>query len=781
MSVEPNFGIELVDKKNSWINFGLGDHKVGKITGKTIITRAPNREPTINWENLSLEEIKVLEKYVKSRVDPPYRNITYFPTNSARAHFLADWGPQENPIKIIWKVDKQIYTSIRAKRHFSNGCDTQNEIDTNFKIPDPEAHGIIPIFDFREPEGKMGALYAEKFYSGFKSLDEIVLSASTRLEPIEWESYAEQLLHSANHYVENGYFHNDHKPSNHLIKKYTSNGKKKVKLWITDTASGSKTNCSLDKLYWTAGGHMVMDPLLLKEFNSQDKYYQVDSEIFELGVSMLYAGIGQYAWEFDQDLYHAKTISLPETKLEEKLTSIKSGLSKFIKFFGKEENPERNLVNEDSGRFDIDKKLYHKHLNKALRKLPSDLKRFRPVLRKMLTLDESKRYQSMDELIADFEKYQKKTPFKQKMKRALITTTAIALIGGSLYAGVDKILDKKDVALLESKKTLVNLDWDEYGPKLINDFFSAKPWAYNESAWINSRSKNLDNFPKFPDNTTYLKAKPGDFLTVGLDLKELPKNNTSWIPTLAGRVYLEGVDSVYSFNVGVNRNNNLANEYMLGGYYSSPAYIQDIEVPKGMKSGSYNLTFEVYAPRKINKKTKKYEPGFENIRFKELGRTIYSESVPILVGDAQNISVSGIGLNVTYMRVRLATLPKEGEKISFDKSNKFMCEVYIPELNFKDTVKSNSGVNTNTYLMELVDIPYELDGPMDLTLRIRTMDRQGQILGECFHPLRSVDIRSGEYKSTLPPQYYIDHGLPTREFSKNIVKYSINGKLYSKK
>ena len=339
-------------------------------------------------------EQELLEIVKSALPSDKYRDIEFFSHGGTRVCYTARWGPGEGK-KVIIKVDKPADTP-RGIRHVERGCDTSNDMRRLAAMKEPENHHLATLIDWAEKSRDEVDLSVEPFFEG-DSLEKIV---GDPLNHNEFKQFGSQLIDCARYMmVDERMFHRDLKPSNLLIKR---NGK--IDLRVTDLANAAGMESRERKYLPTAGGHFVMDPLLIGKFTGEQRRYSQQSEMFAIGVNLYYALTGKYIFEYEPDANFAKSVATGESLLD----SI--GM--------------------------LDREKHNTALEAALKKLPGFARRYpsifagyaerySAIIRKCLTVDEKSRYESIEKLAEDFEKATAPTFYERLATPLGITATAI--------------------------------------------------------------------------------------------------------------------------------------------------------------------------------------------------------------------------------------------------------------------------------------------------------------------------------------------------------------------
>ncbi len=298
----------------------------------------------------NISEIAKRENTVEKYLSDKYTDVIYWDTPGPRINFKVLWGPSGE--ERIAKTDGST-NNPRASRHMSRGCDTVNEWIIMSSFDESELFHINPILDYFEAEedGKKVMITIEKFRKGYVSLD-TYLKANGALDNRTSEIIFSKYLRAETFLMKKmGLFHRDHKASNMLVRINDT-----IDFWLIDFTNATKMDKLTEKYMPTVGGHFITDPLLIGKFTGKEKKYNLQSEIYGMGVEFYHMLTGNYAFEFDGDKGTAVHLESGENVLDE------------------------------VGRINYNK--YEKLLNNSLHKLKGDKKKWRPFLEKLITTDE---------------------------------------------------------------------------------------------------------------------------------------------------------------------------------------------------------------------------------------------------------------------------------------------------------------------------------------------------------------------------------------------------------
>jgi serine/threonine protein kinase len=532
-----------------------------------------------------------LERRLREVLPENYQDIKFFSQGGTRRIYVSNWG-HGNEKRVI-KVDINP-ESPRAIRHVSRGCNTANDLLRLTQIPDPETHNINGVVDYYETEGL--TVSVERFFEG-QSLEELVEKKPLSLD--RFEKVFSQIILTEQYLInEVGLYHRDAKPSNILIGK-------KDQVRVIDFANACPNNQPQEKVLPTAGGHWIVDPLILSQFTGEQMAYTQSSEMYALGVDMFYSLTGKYIFEFDPDEKTGKVCATGESLLH-----------------------NRNI---------LDREKYHSALENALQTLPRKARKYSSVIRKCLSLNREVRYDSIDDLAKEFHL---RREHDNKFFAAFAGSKA-AFIGGLIFTtlsmgtifGLDYVQEKQKLEqkLVESEKYLVGAELSDRNLEVKNNLFEI-----DASVGIYGDRRNDDN-TDYPRGS-FIVAKPGEELSSTVIFKEIarPKAKTEEIQTAAsimtpGKIYIEGFPEVEEFNLYTTSLDG--EEFYSEGAFSCLEYSR-IKVPEDLADGIYTLVFEAYAPTEEDI-AKSHSPNMKRYKFQKPGSIIARKRIPIVVGDPE--------------------------------------------------------------------------------------------------------------------------------------------------
>lgn len=666
-----------------------------------------------------------------------YRDIEPFAEGGTRNCYIASWGP-EGRVKRIIKIDKRDPESPRARRHVDRGCDTSNDAKALATIENPERHHLSRLVDYVVVDGV--TISVEPYFES-KSL-ETRIKEDGPLKVDEADVFVPQLVAGARHLVSKAeMFHRDLKPSNILVSEVDG-----IEVRITDFANARKKDEIEPGYQPTVGGHLVTDPRLLGEFNGGESVYDERAEVYALGMDIFHALTGEFPFEYDPD--EGKAV-----------------------VYGDDES----LLGED-GRIDVEK--HNKVLARALGKIPYESRKYRKIVKKCLTLDPWKRYESLEELACDVETATTKDFLNSWAFNRTIGGVGVVAIGAlgvaclgavgvaahNLATGGNLLEDFRQASLEEKVQEEVEEEKPVY--EVVARGNGGNLEITNNLVDMRMRV-SVEDEGKWPELYPMKKKdriKQGDKLNVFVGLKFAASPMSGGLTTtFGGKVYIEGF-SGEEFWIYPSSHDDTAiyhGQGMIGATYSY------LFVPGELPDGVYNLVAEIYAP-----KEKDLHLMAHSFKFRDPGRALCRRRVPLIVGNPKDaVNLYSVGLHpmeTGRISIRPASVdPLDISTMITNMNPDLTYEVAVPEEEFSKVLKTRYRT-TNAFSSGLPSPVLRHEGSRTL----QVVYRDGEdIIGYSFVPIR------GKPSPLRPKVFDPVLELPGRDFSDRIVPY--RGLLYA--
>lgn len=646
--------------------------------------------------------IQVLDRkvWLQELLGDKYHNIHFFKQGGTRDVYLAEWGPGKE--KRVIKVDCTP-NGPRAERHVSRGCTTSNDIQALSQLQEPEKHHLIHLCDYQEVEG--ATISVEPFVDA-QSLEELVNTHP--LGCTEFKAVFSQVIDGVKHLVqEAGLYHRDVKPSNILVR----GERDTIDVKITDFANAGKKDAMMQKYLPTAGGHMVMDPLLMGAFTGKERAYDESSEIYAVGADMLFALTGKYLFEYDPDAGTAKTGTSGESLLD------------------------------TAGRLDIKK--HETALCSALKQLPRGVQQYAALLQRCLTVDEAKRYKSICALASDFKELSKPGFFEsirnsgRLAAKVFVTGVAAAsLLGGALlYNAVQERKGVEQVAA-ENAKQLVTAGWNGANLEISNNL-----------AELRVRVCSHDCKKNYPEDK-FVTAAPGEKLMTCVAMRDLPHAERRSSMPFEIRTYIEGFPSEINHVHSESHDESLMYGEMMG-----MQGLINVQIPSDIEPGIHMLIVEAYQPERLEQNSGN-DQEWNSVRLADRSKALSRKRVPIVVGDkADKVDVSMVRLGIQPC---LYVQSIENQMNDVDKN--LHCTVAAPELGYRE--ESDGELNCINLRYGRLWLP--MDRGKNATVEVVTMKGK-EINGYTFFPVEQIDY--------TPTYKEWELALPDRSFAAMLVEY----------
>ncbi len=675
-----------------------------------------------------------------------HREIRLLEEGGTRSVFIAQFGKERRVIKIDRALEK--ITSPRSLRHIARGYTTQNDIETLLSIEDPSAHHIVRLLqvDHVATDHGLSAVAIEEYFPS-ESLEKFVLSRTDRGQRISAQYFTtifEHVLIAEKYLVEKeGLFHRDVKPSNILVG--TQRG---LEARITDLANACKVDATEVKFLPTAGSHFVIDPRLIAAFTGEERKYDVQSEIYSIGMSMLYTLAGKYPVEYDPDAGTAQVLATRESLLNAK------------------------------GRLNVE--LHRRTIEDTLRSLPRDVQRFAPVIRKCVGLGEDN-YRSLAELVADFKRAS--APTIMERARALpikwwnlpprikaMSVLGIAAVAGLAWLGHDYVVQTQqelEEVTAESAKYVVSAGWDDNHLEIVNNLLSLDIFARSY------RFVELMPPKHYPYDINFLSVQRGDEIIVNAAAQQLalPQNiETSSTGPFDIAVYIEGYAPANTENAILGRPlKGRSVERIHGGFSINP----HVEVPQDLPEGTYSLIVELSVP---SPNSIVHNLRDKRLRLPSPGTVIAQKRIPFVVGlPANKVAMNSLRFSGYWNEASFASLDSDDDSQpnSLPQSSRLAkqilprttIEMSIPGTEYAQRVEKNQAVVSDLWFS--LTLPRGDDPVVDAILQTVVRNPEGVIEGYSFFPVerKPYDPVSGgcTWKLAMPDARFKEKIIPLAE------------------
>lgn len=531
------------------------------------------------------EEIRKIRESLSDLLGENYGEPELIDAGAQAYQFVSEWGPAR--VKRAIRVDKTMPEGLRGKRYAERGCGTKNHVEAISKIRNPEKHNIVGLIDYFKIPGTGLNVSIHPFIEG-KTLEEAVLENPLGEE--EFNSIFSDVLEGVRHYVSSGQFHRDLNPKNIMVTR--EGGEKGAQ--ILDFANAKEKSAVRPKVLPTAGRCVVMDPLLAFE---GEAVYSEGSELYSIGADMYFSLSGEFPFHSDPDL---KTLS---------------------------DSKGRNLLNKSG---EIDKKLYEETLKIAIKNLKGVSRGKKKMIRKLLTIDESSRYRSIEELVGDFDGLTNRG-FLSKIGKHWRTMSAAILFAGApavtmgLYY-INKISDKingLEAIAQNVDKYRVSAHFDGYELEVRNNLVDMEVKIYGKAGILMGE----DSFEEIEIKHPFLRVEREGRIDVYINPQQLPRpdGNINGMPFFEGQVYIEGFKP-QNFRTG----SLIPDPSQYGMGYPTLGHVR-LKIPKDLEDGTYDLIVELYGHDKETPKGT--VDARSHLIYDEHGKVISKKRIPLVVGE----------------------------------------------------------------------------------------------------------------------------------------------------
>ncbi|MFT4303047.1 MAG: protein kinase domain-containing protein [Candidatus Woesearchaeota archaeon] len=611
-----------------------------------------------------------------------YQDTTYLDEGGSKKAFLTHWGPAKQ--KKVAKIERLNITNPRAIRYIYSGHSTKNEINVLASIENPDKHHLVRLHDYYELEDGTMIIIEDHFPS--KNLERLVKEQGP-LTTKDFTTVFSQVIDAHRYLVaERNILHRDGKAGNILVNQ--DNG---LEVRLTDFANASLIDNIEDKMFATAGSKSYTDPLSQGTFTGKPSKFTEQSEMYTIGINMLYALTGKLPFEYDPD---AKT--------------------------GIANRTEKLILNPDGT---ANRDLHNQELEAILSTLPNGSKKYANIIRKLVTLDESQRYKSINQLHKDFKKASKRKILgmtTDAIKYGLIGTSIIA----ALFAGLDYQSRIKKEHLQEIEERIrLRPQWQARTQTIENQFFEL------DIQYINVKNSDWDSLGAHYPRDNHLRVNStndNEELSFYIIAKERIKIGSQFQanPNLGLRIYIPG-------HKPLERIIHTTSPECSGFDEVAPGiYIPNFKIPENINPGTYKLIMELYALSEDQQIT-----GYTNgeLKLPETGTVIERRSIPIVIGEPEletivdrlqfgyftyQINMQPPETYMTFNRSKMETKLRNAEDLTLKYS--------VPEIGFSSVKKYNSYINIG-------DLPRPTDNNTN-TLQI-VVYHDGEPISEDFFPI----------------------------------------------
>jgi hypothetical protein len=287
--------------------------------------------------------------------------------------------------------------------------------------------------------------------------------------------------------------------------------------------------------------------------------------------------------------------------------------------------------------------------------LPEFARPYGELIERSLTLNDSKRFRSIEELVLSYiiveGQITKATNLENRTNPwgwnwKSLTAAAIlgvALVGTTELNHYRKSRNQNHSAAQRSQIGSVSDKNDAYkvvsavngeGLEVGNNLFDL-----NLSAFI--PPKGQGPAPVYPDAINHILAEPGDGVYVMAEIvnKPLPTDKHGIgpsVPSFTSRVYFEGSEGKLIRLISNSYNRAISGE--AAGYQETPT----IPIPKNIKPGNYRLVVEVYPPAE-------HENYFaqEKLQFMTPTKVLARKAIPVRIGkDTVPVTLKALNLDI---------------------------------------------------------------------------------------------------------------------------------------
>lgn len=674
-----------------------------------------------------------------------YQDIRFHRDGGTGFVYLAERVfPGEEPERVVIKTDKprELMTSHRAWRHTERHNDVMNELRMRRLLGD--IPGVNTPFDWIDLTAH-GYGYAKvELYRDGQTLEELIApderGKGTPMDVPTFRKLFRKLLRTEQQVLARGVFLRDTKPSNIQV------DLERGDLWLIDHGNATHASELEAKLFATAGGQKIMDPITVAGFTPETPQYSLQSELYALGIDMLLALTGRYQFDYDSASWEEleRMGQRREDVLERRMLRVIGGplsaggeeeyrldggywnhhdargvrrgvrLDNYI-----ETHPEwgPTLLDVDGN---LDVAAHERALHDVLCELPydtdptKDAKRYGTIIRKLLTVKKKERYGSIEEVIADFEAAGGPGWTRRHAVKIFggVALAALAAVSGGLLATRTE-REGRSAEASAATALAVATDWNYDTIELSNDLVEVEFDAVNLT--------RIDR----TDTRRILRASPGDTINPRMTVRLLPGKRATFVDGgIKGSFYFEGYGAERFSVVPRPHNESEVVDMWQIHHYESPNEI--IILPTDLGPGTYTLVGELYAP----------EEGVETeMRFGSPGTAIARSTISVVVGEAESaVRPSSIVLRSNgsiYFGMPGRTMGREPLR-----SDPATYEIAIPETGYRTDGRFETDSRRVSFEKPTVALE-------QATLQFVLRDHDGNPIHAGWLPLRGTDDGRG--------------------------------------
>lgn len=668
-------------------------------------------------------EVAGLKKVLQNVLGEKYYNLTLVDDGAQSYIFKSNWGAPDGQERSI-KVDRTSLKSPRARRCAEKGCGTLRHAKTLASLPAAGAHNIIPLLDYHDLTGEQGVAISVHPQLEGPTLKKRIEENGPFKRAHDVRDVFVSVCDAVEYFTGRGFFHRDLNPFNIKVR---ARGKE-LGAWVLDFCNAGNHDALEPTMTHTAGNSGFLDPSLVPKFGNGARTYGLENELYAIGGNLHYALTGKIPFEIR-----------PEEGI-----------------FRDAETGESLLDAEGK----VDKKKFRETLNRGLSKVSWKLKRFVPVVRKLLEPEERFRYHSVEDVVKDLNKAGKtltdrvRENWKVGAAAGVLGIASTLGLGYELYDTHIKNQRNLEAAVKEAEKYEVVAGWNGMTQTIENNLFNLGVEVLNREHYTPLYTEK--------DKKPFIRVEPGQKLVIYPLPKERPRPNDRHLmmPAIPGKIYVEGFPGAKEFDV-----------YTVS---QDPSYPEEGGMPRDVEfsipelpEGIHYLVVEMYShdkPDSPNNIT-----ALRDIKYKEPGKAIARKRIPIVVGNPKNL----VGLNricITGIEdsFSFGILGKEAWVDNYNNMpGEVVYEVSVPELGYKRIYDGGGrGHHSNGFSSSLW-IP-KIEDTQQRILQFVIRDKEaGRVLSCDFFPIR------GRYLTNEGP-IWLDWDFPGKDFSDKVEKLRKN-------